>query len=146
MINYNFSVDLCKSLFKMNHHAHREVDEMVHQLGMQTRKSHRQQQSPDELMKQLEFATKKPRRSVKPPGALKPRNYVYCKINRSPYTIRKKHIHSSEDRDHSSTTSCAAPEATGKSLNLIICFLRILVCMHAVVVSSSPLNKLYKNS
>lgn len=115
----------------MNHHAHRGVDEMVHQLGMQARKSHRQQQSPDELMKQLEFATKKPRKSVKPPGPLKPRDYIYSggiKINRSPYTIHKKYIYSSEHRDHSSTTSCTAPEAAGESVNLIVSFLHVLVC------------------
>lgn len=98
----------------MNHHAHHEVDEMVHQLDMQTRKNRRQQQSLDEVKKQLEFATKKPRKSVKPPSFLKPRDYVYSegiKINRYPYTNHKKHIHSSKDRNQSSTTSCTTPES-----------------------------------
>lgn len=94
---------------------HQEADEMVHQLDMQIRKSHRKQQSPGELMKQLAFVSKKPRKSKKPIVAPKPRDYVYSggiKINRSPYVIRKERTHSAKGKDHSSTSSCTAPEAT----------------------------------
>ena len=61
----------------MTHHAHREVDEMINQLGLQMRKSYKKQESPDELMKQLKSVSsvKKPRKSVKP-SALKPRDYL----------------------------------------------------------------------
>ena len=113
---------------------HQEADEMIHQLDMQIRKSHRKQQSPGELMKQLAFVSKKPRKSKKPIVAPKPRDYVYSggiKINRSPYVIRKEHTHSAKGKDHSSTSSCTAPEATSELVNLIICFLCVPMCMHA---------------
>ena len=108
----------------MNHPSYHEVDEMVHQLDMQTKKRHRQQQSPDELMKELEFATRKKRKSLKAPGA---RDYVYSggiKINK-PSSTRKKYVCSSEGKDHSSATS-TLPEATGKLVNLLICYVEVM--------------------